>query len=120
MQKYFINHINQIMTYLTAYYQGQLGTACNKPELKAKDLKNYPEFLYKYRSCEKKYNFESLEEDYIWADYPALFDDPIDAKINLDFDQEWKNLRELTGEYHYESIRRKLSAPGERKRTLFR
>ncbi len=112
MQKHFINNVHKIMAYLTAYYQGKLESESKKPELKAKDLHYYPEFLYKYRSC-NDYNFESLEQDYIWAAYPATFDDPVDAKIKLDFDQEWKNLGELSLDLIWDSIRKKRSVEGK-------
>ena len=47
------------------------------------NLKHYPQYLYKYRTCDKDYNFEMIEEEYLWADSPNTFYDPHDSLINL-------------------------------------
>lgn len=70
---------------------------------KASDMKNYPQQLFKYRNCGKEFNFEMIEEEYLWADNPANFDDPFDSLVNLKLSSElpeikkwlWKHLGEV-------------------------
>jgi len=57
------------------------------------DFSQYPQHLFKYRSC-NKYGFEMLEEGYLWVDQPQNFDDPFDALVSIDKDDaltEYKN-----------------------------
>ena len=52
------------------------------------ELKHYPRYLYKYRDCKSEYNFQMIEEEYLWADIPANFYDPYDALVNLKLKSE--------------------------------
>lgn len=45
------------------------------------DISQYPDNLYKYRSCNSEYSFDILENDYLWADSPENFDDPFDSIV---------------------------------------
>lgn len=54
-------------------------------------LQHYPK-LYKYRSCENEYNFEMIEQGYLWADYPHTFLDPSDSIINNKLLSEEKDI----------------------------
>lgn len=54
----------------------------------ADNLKNYPAYLYKYRECDKDYNFDMVEEGYLWADKPSNFDDPSDSWVYLKLKSE--------------------------------
>lgn len=51
-------------------------------------LKNYPEYLYKYRTCDKDYNFDMITQQYLWADIPENFADPYDSSIHLKLGSE--------------------------------
>ena len=85
-------------------------------------LKNYPQYLYKYRTCSKEYNFEMVEQEYLWADFPENFDDPLDSLVNLKLPSEvpaiqkwiWNHL----GEIVYYSIPPKGMPPHKRGQTL--
>lgn len=67
------------------------------------NLKHYPQYLYKYRTCDKDYNFEMIQQEYLWADSPSTFLDPHDSQINLKLLSEmplikqwiWKHIGEL-------------------------
>lgn len=52
------------------------------------NLKHYPTYLYKFRDCNKEYNFDMLEEDYLWADNPSNFLDPSDSIVNFKIKSE--------------------------------
>ncbi len=59
------------------------GKAGNRlPAFSDFDAGKYPDKLYRYRSG-KKYDFDALEGDYLWIDYPSHFVDPEDARVNL-------------------------------------
>lgn len=44
-------------------------------------IEYFPPKLYKYRKCNSN-GFDMLKNEYIWADNPESFDDPIDSKVN--------------------------------------
>ena len=44
------------------------------------NLRILPAKLYKYRAC-NQFGFEALEQDYLWADNPASFLDPMDSIV---------------------------------------
>ncbi len=75
-------------------------------KLTVSDLNHFPTYLYKYRTCNQAYNFEMIEEDYVWADYPNNFCDPYDSLVNLKLPSEmpiikkwmWQHLGEML--YH--------------------
>ena len=56
------------------------------------DLAQYPHCLYKYRSCDQEYNFEMLEEEYLWASLPNSFSDPTDSLINWDIQTNYRQI----------------------------
>lgn len=61
--------------------------------LTADTLQYYPQVLYKYRSFDENgYSIDSLENDYLWADFPSSFDDPVDAAVNLKLKTELKDI----------------------------
>ncbi len=60
--------------------------------LTSDSFNNYPEFLYKYRTCDKAYNFDMIEEEYLWADYPTKYDDPVDSAVRLRLKYELKDI----------------------------
>lgn len=86
------------------------------------DLKHYPRYLYKYRDCKQDYNFQMIEEEYLWADIPASFYDPYDALVNLKLKSELpyiqKWLFDHLGEILYYSIPPKGMAVHKRGQTL--
>ena len=59
------------------------------------DLKHYPRYLYKYRDCKQDYNFQMIEEEYLWADIPASFYDPYDALVNLKLKSELPYIQKM-------------------------
>lgn len=67
------------------YFEGVLDSIVTAAENKTQfnscltvvDLKHYPKHLYKYRDCRSEYNFEMLEEGYLWADLPVHFCDGV-------------------------------------------
>ena len=116
MERYFKEIINQIV-----------GGAPERPMqavtlLNADAMKHYPEYLYKYRSCGKEHNFETLEQEYLWADYPTSFDDPVDAAVNLKLKTELKNIErwfyQHLGEIIYFNIEPKGMAKSKHGQTL--
>lgn len=86
------------------------------------DLKHYPRYLYKYRDCKQDYNFQMIEEEYLWADIPASFYDPYDALVNLKLKSELpyiqKWLFDHLGEILYYSLPPKGMAVHKRGQTL--
>ena len=57
-----------------------------------KNLKNIPKKLYKYRNCNPN-GFDALEQDYLWADNPAHFLDPMDSRIHHRLRYELTDIR---------------------------
>lgn len=57
----------------------------------AESLKNYPKYLYRYRSC-NDYNFDALRNDYLWASTPSDFYDPCDSIVNLNLKNELSDI----------------------------
>lgn len=47
------------------------------------DFDQYPKELYRYRPC-NEYNFDSLENDYLWMSRPSDYKDPFDAFVPVD------------------------------------
>ena len=62
------------------------------PELLTKELyEKYPKRLYKYKSLSKqgkRYTFDMLENQYLWADFPSSFDDSSDSRITIPNDSQ--------------------------------
>lgn len=71
------------------------------PKNTAIRLQHYPK-LYKYRSCENEYNFEMIEQGYLWADYPHTFFDPSDSIINNKLLSEEKDITKWLWEHFAE------------------
>ena len=86
------------------------------------DLKHYPRFLYKYRSGKNDYDFQMIEEQYLWADKPSRFDDPFDALVNLKLKSELPSielwLNNHLGEIVYYLISPKGMQPHKQGQTL--
>ena len=55
-------------------------------------LKILPAKLYKYRAC-NLFGFEALEQDYLWADNPASFLDPMDSIVRHRLRYELADIR---------------------------
>lgn len=85
-------------------------------------LKYYPKYLYKYRTCDKDHNFDMITQEYLWADIPENFSDPYDSLIHLKFGSElpviqsW--LYQHIGEILYYSIPPKGMKPHKNGQTL--
>lgn len=75
MKQYFEK---QLDTMVQADIQAQTYADCFSVD----NMKYYPTQLYKYRDCKKDHNFSMIEEEYLWADIPANFDDPFDSLVN--------------------------------------
>ncbi len=90
--------------------------------LAVSDLKNYPRYVYKYRDCDKEYNFEMIEEGYLWADTPESFVDPIDSIVNLKLKSELPEIQKWIynhlGELLYFCIPPKGMQPQKHGQTL--
>lgn len=56
------------------------------------NLKNIPKKLYKYRNCNPN-GFDALEQDYLWADNPTSFLDPMDSRIHHRLRYELPDIR---------------------------
>ena len=80
--------------------------------LNEKTIDFYPKFLYKYRSCDKEHNFEMLEQEYVWADYPKEFDDPFDAIVNLRLKAELNEIEKWIYQHLGELIYYKIPPEG--------
>lgn len=69
------------------YFENQLSVLLANSEHFSKitdaNLKFYPSYLYKYRTCNESFNFEMVEQEYLWADIPSNFTDPYDSLLNL-------------------------------------
>lgn len=100
MKPYFDKIIDDIVT------KHENGTT-NASNYKVK-LKYYPEFLYKYRDCKNNYNFEMIEQEYLWADIPERFIDPTDSLVHLKMEKELALIKKWylqhSGELLYYSI----------------
>ncbi len=95
------------------YFENQLDMLASengtqKSGFAVSDIKHYPTHLYKYRTCDNEYNFEMLEQGYLWADIPQNFIDPNDSLVNLKLKSELpaieKWLYSHLGELLYYSI----------------
>ena len=86
------------------------------------NLKHYPQYLYKYRTCDKEYNFEMIEQEYLWADLPNTFYDPHDSLINLRLISEMPQIKKWLwnhfGELLYYCIPPKGMQPHKNGQTL--
>lgn len=86
------------------------------------NLKHYPQYLYKYRTCDKEYNFEMIEQEYLWADSPNTFYDPHDSLINLRLISEMPQIKKWLwnhfGELLYYCIPPKGMQPHKNGQTL--
>ena len=102
MKQYFIDIIKEIASETPEHMVNA------SRHLTPDSIKNYPEFLYKYRTCDKEHNFEMIDEEYLWADYPTKFDDPIDTAVRLKLHSELKDIERWwyshLGEILYYSI----------------
>ena len=56
------------------------------------NLRILPAKLYKYRAC-NQFGFEALEQDYLWADNPAAFLDPMDSIVRHRLRYELADIR---------------------------
>ena len=56
-------------------------------------IEKYPQYLYKYKSCDKKHNFDMIEFQYLWADIPRNFDDPSDSLIHMKILSEYPEIQ---------------------------
>lgn len=85
-------------------------------------LRHYPKHLYKYRDCMQEYNFEMIEEGYLWADIPQNYDDPTDALINLKLSSELSKIQKWMyshiGEIVYYCIPPKGMKPSKKGQSL--
>ena len=87
MKKYFSDIINIVASEKTDC----IAEACSL--LTPETLMHYPKCLYKYRTFDDKgLNIDALENDYLWANYPAKYDDPVDAAVKLKLKTELKNI----------------------------
>lgn len=115
MKQYFDNQLNKMVE---ADVQSRPYTGSFSVE----SLKHYPEYLYKYRDCNKEHNFTMIEEGYLWADNPANFYDPFDSLVNhklkseLSAIQKW--LFQRLGEILYYSIPPKGMQPHKNGQSL--
>ncbi len=101
MNQYFENILSEIVT-------ATENTDLYKNCFSVTNLIHYPTHLYKYRDCNNEYNFQMLEEEYLWADIPANFYDPSDALVNLKLASELPKIQKWLfahlGELLYYSI----------------
>lgn len=108
------------------YFEGRIKKLLSSVETEVSftkdDLIHYPRYLYKYRDCRNKRNFEMVEDEYLWADIPANFCDPYDALVNLKLKSELpyiqKWLYDHLGEILYYSIPPKGMMAHKRGQTL--
>lgn len=116
MKQYFENMLEKII-FSTEQYS-DVSSDC----FTTTNITHYPEYLYKYRSCNKDFNFQMLEDEYLWADIPANFVDPSDSLVNLKLKSELpiiqKWLWEHLGELLYYSIPPKGMPPHKNGQTL--
>lgn len=86
------------------------------------NLQHYPKQLYKYRDGKNEYDFQMLEEQYLWADIPMNFRDPFDALVNLKLKSELPAIQKWLyghlGELLYYSISPKGMKPHKNGQTL--
>lgn len=72
---------------MNQYFENQLGIFLTNSDRFSNtatiNCKFYPSNLYKYRTCNKDFNFEMIEQEYLWADIPSNFSDPYDSLVNL-------------------------------------
>lgn len=68
------------------------------------NLKYYPQYLYKYRTCDENYNFEMIEQEYLWADTPNTFIDPYDSQINMKLLSEMPSIKKWLWEHFGELL----------------
>lgn len=72
---------------MNQYFENQLGIFLTNSDRFSNtatiNCKFYPSYLYKYRTCDKDFNFEMIEQEYLWADIPSNFSDPYDSLVNL-------------------------------------
>ena len=114
------------MAILKQYFENVIDNIVCQQEklngLKPGDLQHYPKLLYKYRDGTNDYDFQMLEEQYIWADIPMNFHDPFDALVNLKLKSELpaiqKWLYNHLGELLYYSIQPKGMQPHKNGQTL--
>lgn len=97
MKDYFENRISEIIS-----------PTNNNPNIDVDILNHYPKYLYKYRDCKEEYNFQMIQNSYLWANTPENFSDPFDSLVYLKFDNELPLLQEWLykhiGEIIYYSI----------------
>ena len=86
MKQYFFKIIKDIV----------LANPAGKPTLSkyitSDSIVNYPQYLYKYRTCDKEHNFEMIEEEYLWLVHPNEYDDPFDSAINLNLKSKYMEI----------------------------
>ena len=111
MKQYFEDIIDNI-----------IGSEAEQKEFASNNLQQYPKQLYKYRDGKNEYDFQMLEEQYLWADIPMNFRDPFDAIVNLKLKSELpaiqKWLYKHLGELLYYSIQPQGMQPHKQGQTL--
>ena len=117
MERFFRNIIKQIVG-STPEHPINTATLLN-----ADAMGHYPEYLYKYRYFDAEENgINTLKNDYLWADHPTSFDDPLDAAVNLKLKTELKDIErwlyQHLGEIIYFNIKPKGMAKSKNGQTL--
>lgn len=88
MKEYFEKNIQYLVR------QSIAGTGISSvPLIHDCDLSQYPEKLYRFRTF-KKFDLESLRDEYLWITEPEFFVDPEDARINIGADENPKIAKE--------------------------